>query len=62
MKKKQIPRNYNRTTVKKNSRPQIGKIEFKKVPGIDDVRSNKNKKMKAVKFSTDAAPTRFVIL
>lgn len=62
VKKKQIPRNFNRTTVKKNTRPQFGKIEFKKVPGIDDVRSNKSKKLKVVKFSTDAAPTRFVIL
>ena len=47
-----------------------GKVEFKKVPGIDDVRPNNktpkkvgtSKAPKVGKFSTDAAPTRFVIL
>lgn len=68
--KKQISRALNREPAKKNNRPFIGKIEFKKVPGIDDVRpSSKTQKKvstskapKVGKFSTDAAPTRFVIL
>lgn len=67
--KKQVSRALNRTSAKKNHRPYIGKIEFKKVPGIDDVKTDKSQKKintlkspKVGKFSTDAAPTRFVIL
>lgn len=68
--RKQVSRALNRTSTNTNRRPYIGKVEFKKVPGIDDVRPNSknpkkvstSKTSKVGKFSTDAAPTRFVIL
>ena len=68
--RKQVSRALNRTSTNTNRRPYIGKVEFKKVPGIDDVRPNykspkkvsTSKTSKVGKFSTDAAPTRFVIL